>query len=163
MKIINKDNLLKNNSIDVNKYNSDKVYKIIKKFKIPYNSLTKESILNLIVNFDKNSKNGKIENSNLLLKRKTQRKKSIKERDNNLYSESINKRKNIINKGRVFKRDTIKIRNSRESDDEKENEIKIRDVPENYNVYSVKIKKKGRPMKTLKTKCKNLLNLIVFF
>jgi len=163
LKIINKDNLLKNNSIDVNKYNSDKVYKIIKKFKIPYNSLTKESILNLIVNFDKNSKNGKIENSNLLLKRKTQRKKSIKERDNNLYSESINKRKNIINKGRVFKRDTIKIRNSRESDDEKENEIKIRDVPENYNVYSVKIKKKGRPMKTLKTKCKNLLNLIVFF
>lgn len=154
---------MKNNSIDVNKYNSDKVYKIIKKFKIPYNSLTKESILNLIVNFDKNSKNGKIENSNLLLKRKTQRKKSIKERDNNLYSESINKRKNIINKGRVFKRDTIKIRNSRESDDEKENEIKIRDVPENYNVYSVKIKKKGRPMKTLKTKCKNLLNLIVFF
>ena len=127
--------MLKNNNIDVNKYNSDKVYKIIKKFKIPYNTLTKDSIFNLIINFDKNSKNGKIENPNFMLKQKTPRKKSIRD---NVYSEKINKRKNSISKLKNFKKESI---------------TKIKD--ENYinlnNLYSVKIKTKlGRQIKSLK-------------
>lgn len=117
--------------------------------------MTKDSILNLIINFDKNSKNGKIESSNFLLKQKTPRKKSTKEREN-LYSEKINKRKNFNNsKGRVLKRDPIKAEDSEESGDETENEIKeIDSSEENNDVYSVKIKKKGRPIKTLKSKSK---------
>ena len=127
--------MLKNNNIDVNKYNSDKVYKIIKKFKIPYNTLTKDSIFNLIINFDKNSKNGKIENPNFMLKQKTPRKKSIRD---NVYSEKIKTRKNSISKLKNFKKESI---------------TKIKD--ENYinlnNLYSVKIKTKlGRQIKSLK-------------
>jgi hypothetical protein len=88
LKNINKDNLLKSHGIDPNKYNSDKIYKMIKKFKIPYNTLTKESILTMILNFEKNAKVGKVENT--FLKNKTLRKKT-KEKEN-LYSEKINKR-----------------------------------------------------------------------
>jgi len=147
LKLFNKDNLLKNNGIDVNKYNSDKVYKIIKKFKIPYNTLTKDSILNLIINFDKNSKNGKIDNNNFLLKQKTFRKKTVKDKEN-LYSEKINKRKSFNTKGRVIKKEPAKIIESytyTDNDDNLENE-----KFENEDVYSVKIKKKGRPIKKLK-------------
>jgi len=89
--------LLKINNIDFHKYNSDKVYKIIKKFKIPYNILTKESILNLIINYDKNSKIGKDENTNFLLKHKTIRNKSSKDKGY-LYSEKINKCKRFLAK-----------------------------------------------------------------
>ena len=74
--------------IDPNKYNSDKIYKMIKKFKIPYNNLTKESIMNMIFNFEKNTKNPKFENN--FLKSKTNRKK-IKQKEN-VYSEKINQR-----------------------------------------------------------------------
>jgi hypothetical protein len=89
LKAINKDNMLKTNAIDPNKYNSDKIYKLIKKFKVPYNTLTKDSILTMIVNFEKNSKLGKSEGHGFL-KHKTLRKKS-KEKEN-LYSEKVNKR-----------------------------------------------------------------------
>ena len=81
---------MKNNCIDPNKYNSDKIYKMIKKYKIPYNSLTKDSILNMIINYEKTSKVGKVDTN--MLKTKTARKKG-KEKEN-LYSEKINKRTN---------------------------------------------------------------------
>jgi hypothetical protein len=61
---------------------------MIKKFKIPYNTLTKESILTMIMNYEKNAKVGKVEQG--FLKNKTARKKN-KEKEN-LYSEKINKR-----------------------------------------------------------------------
>ena len=101
LKQLNKENLLKNNSVDINKYNSDHVYKIIKKNKLPYNSLNKESILALIVNHDRNFKNVKLESQ--FLKTKTNRKKIIKnvknERDpikvgENMYDEKVVKRRN---------------------------------------------------------------------
>jgi hypothetical protein len=89
LKSINKDNLLKTQGVDPSKYNSDKIYKMIKKYKIPYNTLTKESILTMIVNYEKNAKVGKgVEQG--FLKNKTARKKT-KEKEN-LYSEKINKR-----------------------------------------------------------------------
>ena len=59
LKQINKENLLKNNGIDYYKYNSDKVYKLLKKFKITYKNVTKDTILNLIIATEKNQK-GKI-------------------------------------------------------------------------------------------------------
>jgi CRISPR-associated protein Cas8b1/Cst1 subtype I-B len=73
LKQINKDNLLKTNGIDVNKYNSDRVYKMIKKNKLPYNSLNKESILQMIINYERNSKANKAE---ALLNKKTHRKRT---------------------------------------------------------------------------------------
>ena len=57
LKQINKENLLKNNGIDYYKYNSDKVYKLLKKYKITYKNVTKETILNLIIATEKNQKN----------------------------------------------------------------------------------------------------------
>ena len=59
LKQINKENLLKNNGIDYYKYNSDKVYKLLKKYKITYKNVTKDTILNLIIATEKNQK-GKI-------------------------------------------------------------------------------------------------------
>jgi hypothetical protein len=95
LKQINKDNLLKTNGIDPNKYNSDRVYKMIKKNKIPYNSLNKDNILTMILNFEKNNKGGKLDTH--LLKSKTARRKGGKVNTNtgkeNLYEEKINKRK----------------------------------------------------------------------
>jgi len=49
LKQINKENLLKNNGIDYYKYNSDKVYKLLKKYKITYKNVTKDTILDLII------------------------------------------------------------------------------------------------------------------
>ena len=61
LKQINKENLLKNNGIDYYKYNSDKVYKLLKKYKITYINVTKDTILDLIISTEKNQK-GKIFN-----------------------------------------------------------------------------------------------------
>ena len=59
LKQINKENLLKNNGIDNYKYNSDKVYKLLKKYKVTYKNVTKDTILDLIISTEKNQK-GKI-------------------------------------------------------------------------------------------------------
>jgi hypothetical protein len=117
LKNINKDGLLKNNGIDPNKFNSDRIYKMIKRYKVPYNSLTKESVLNLINNFEKNTKNTKLEAN--LLKNKTSRKKST------LYSEKIIQRRvvktsnlsNLRRSSRTIKRRTY-------DEEESEQEIK---------------------------------------
>ena len=136
--------MLKLNNIDLNKYNSDKVYKIIKKFKIPYNTLTKDSILNLIINFDKNSKTGKVENGNFLLKQKTMKKKPLKDKEN-LYSEKINKRKISSNKSKIIKTIRKKEENSEISEDSDYDSS-------NSDTYSVKLKKNTKPEKKLKLK-----------
>ena len=57
LKQINKENLLKNNGIDYYKYNSDKVYKLLKKYKITYKNVTKDTILNLIITTENYQKN----------------------------------------------------------------------------------------------------------
>ena len=59
LKQINKENLLKNNGVDCYKYNSDKVYKLLKKYKVTYKNVTKDTILDLIISTEKNQK-GKI-------------------------------------------------------------------------------------------------------
>ena len=59
LKQINKENLLKNNGIDSCKYNSDKIYKLLKKYKVTYNNVNKDTILDLIISTEKKQK-GKI-------------------------------------------------------------------------------------------------------
>ena len=56
LKQINKENLLKNNGIDCYKYNSDKVYKLLKEYKINYKNVTKDTILDLILSTEKKGK-----------------------------------------------------------------------------------------------------------
>lgn len=68
---------MKLNGIDSNKYNSDKIYKMLKKFKIAYKSLNKETIINLILNQEKNTKGIKSDGSTCqMLKKKTKRSKN---------------------------------------------------------------------------------------
>ena len=149
----------------MNKYNSDKVYKIIKKFKIPYNTLTKDSILNLIINFDKNSKTGKIDNnsSNFLLKHKTNRKKSVKGKEN-LYSEKINKRQNLAAKSRSGQKEALNVKEEEEyceSDIGNNIDDKAEENEEHDNrLYSVKINKKiiKQPFKKLSSRRSKFVN-----
>ena len=69
LKQIHKENLFKNNGIDSNKYNGEKIYKLLKKYKVTYKNLTKNTILDLILANEKNPKakfsfyNNKIENN----------------------------------------------------------------------------------------------------
>jgi hypothetical protein len=108
LKSINKENLLRLNGIDPYKYNSDKIYRIIKKFKIPYNSLTKETMLQLVINYERNAKTGRID-GNSLLKNKTtrvngKRKKKKDVLDNiNIYSEKIVGKSRRENKQNIYK------------------------------------------------------------
>ena len=81
LKQINKENLLKNNGIDYCKYNSDKVYKLLKKYKVSYKNVTKETVLDLIISIEKNQ-NNKIFGLNI---------------DNKL----INERNNLLNKNGI--------------------------------------------------------------
>jgi hypothetical protein len=101
LKNINKDGLLKNIGIDPNKYDSDKIYKMIKKFKVPYNSLTKENVLAMINNFEKNSRSSKFDYN--LLKNKTRRKSS-------LYTEKIKQRKTKLKEPSNLRRSTRTIK-----------------------------------------------------
>ena len=48
---------MKINGIDSNLYNGDKIYKLLKKYKVAYKNLNKETILNLILSVDKGGKN----------------------------------------------------------------------------------------------------------
>ena len=55
LKQIHKENLLKNNGIDSNKYNGEKIYKLFKKYNITYKNLTKNTILEMILANEKKS------------------------------------------------------------------------------------------------------------
>ena len=59
LKQINDENLFKINGIDPYKYNAENIYKLIKKCKINYENLTKDTILEMIIAAEKNPK-GKI-------------------------------------------------------------------------------------------------------
>lgn len=58
LKSINKEGLLSINDIDLNKYNADKIYFLIKKHKIPYKKINKETVLNMILKIEKKTLNG---------------------------------------------------------------------------------------------------------
>lgn len=92
LKSLNKDNVLKSSGIDPTKFNSDKIYKIIKKYKIPYNTLTKESVLQIIINQDKNGKvGGKHGSHDTMLRSKLGRKRQ-QNKDKNLSMSSNTRR-----------------------------------------------------------------------
>lgn len=57
LKQINKEGLLTYNGIDCNKYNSDKIYVLIKKNKIPYKKINKDTVLNMLIKIEKKSIN----------------------------------------------------------------------------------------------------------
>lgn len=76
LKQINKENLMKQNGIDANLYNGDKIYKLLKKYKIAYKNLNKDTILNLILTVDKNHNNTDSEMNTQFLKNKTKRNKA---------------------------------------------------------------------------------------
>ena len=60
LKQLNKEiNCFKIYNIDTNLYNSDKIYRLIKKYKLPYNSLNKDTVLDLIL---KNERGANFEN-----------------------------------------------------------------------------------------------------
>lgn len=90
-----------------------------------------------------------MENTNFLLKQKTSRKKSIKDKEN-LYSEKINKRKCLISKYKNTRRESLRLKEIQESSESEEEKLKVENL--DNDVYSVKIKKKGRPIKKLKNK-----------
>ena len=56
LKQINDENLFKINGIDACKYNAEKIYKLIKKYKVNYENLTKDTILEVIIAAEKNPK-----------------------------------------------------------------------------------------------------------
>ena len=120
LKQINKENLLKNNGIDYYKYNSDKVYKLLKKYKVTYKNVTKETILELIIASEKNQK-GKIfglnDDSKLI--------------NNNINNSSNNKNNSLSNT--PFSLDNNLIKNS--------NEKSSRNNSSNKNAKTVFIKK----------------------
>jgi hypothetical protein len=56
LKLLIKDNIFKSKNIDVQKYNSDILYKMIKNSKISYEMLTKEVLLDVILKAESNCK-----------------------------------------------------------------------------------------------------------
>ena len=56
LKQINDENLFKINGIDGCKYNGEKIYKLIKQYKVNYKNLTKDTILEMIIATEKNPK-----------------------------------------------------------------------------------------------------------
>lgn len=57
IKQINKENIFKNNGIDPNYYDGDRIYKLLKKYKIQYKVLDKDTIINLILSVENMKKN----------------------------------------------------------------------------------------------------------
>jgi hypothetical protein len=113
LKQINKDSMLKTSGIDPNKYNSDRVYKMIKKNKIPYNNLNKEAIMGMILNHEKNTRSESAMNKN--------KKKSRSQHRDSLYDERVNKRKSS-NVGGSLNAPTTRAR-SRYRDPESDSEM----------------------------------------
>jgi len=99
LKQINKENLLKNNGIDFYKYNSDKVYKLLKKYKISYNNVTKDTILDIIIATEKNQKVKFYEND----ENKLENNFNINNNSNTLKNLSSNLDNNILkNNNNIF-------------------------------------------------------------
>jgi hypothetical protein len=59
IKILVKDNVFEENNINVEQYTAEKIYKIIKRQGISYDSLCKEAIVDLIIKHNIQNKNDK--------------------------------------------------------------------------------------------------------
>ena len=104
LKQINKENLLKNNGIDSYKYNSDKVYKLLKKYKITYKNVTKDTILDLIISTEKNQKDKIFNlNENNLINNNTNNNTSILQTNELNLKEKLNLDETKLNNGNKSK------------------------------------------------------------
>ena len=108
LKQINKENLMKNYNIDSNKYNSDRIYKLLKKSKVSYKNLNKETILAIITNNEKNSTvgNQSVSSGNRLRLRKYTNYKVGKKKGNEAFytgnnKECLNKKRKRTRKRKV--------------------------------------------------------------
>lgn len=107
LKQINKENLMKNYNIDFNKYNSDRIYKLLKRSKVSYKNLNKETILAIITNNEKNSTigNQSAPSGNRLRLRKYTNYKVGKKKSNETFYNGNNKEgKGSLNRKRSRKR-----------------------------------------------------------
>jgi hypothetical protein len=59
LKILFKENVFEENNIDAGQYTAEKIYKIIKRQNISYDSLCKETIVDLIIKHNIQNKNDK--------------------------------------------------------------------------------------------------------
>lgn len=139
LKQISKEGLLSYNGIDSNKYNSDKVYSLIKKNKIPYTKINKDTVLNMIIKIEKKITNsgyyeGDKRKKAMLNKKRCKSKNSLlknekstlsKSKKNSIYSDSSLKSKPLkkIKKKKTIKKKThnkLNIENSFYEDGENE-------------------------------------------
>ena len=79
IKQINKDNSFKTYNIDSLKYNSEKIYKMIKNNKLPYNTLTKTSVLEMILKNEKNKLINENASKKIIIKSKNKLNKEFQE------------------------------------------------------------------------------------
>lgn len=138
LKQINKENLLKNNGIDCYKYNSDKVYKLLKEYKVNYKNVTKDTILDLIISIEKNQK-GKI--FNLSEKKST----NSNEKPNINFAKISPNKKNILSNSIIEDNKNSNIENKfiSKNSSNKKNKPKIKNNDENNeNNFSINKKRK---------------------
>ena len=107
------------------------------------------------MNFDKNSKNGRLENSNFLLQKKSNRKINPKDMEISILEKS-KKTRNSSSKSKKFKNDMVNIMDSNYNN--------------SNNLYSLKIKTKTyTPLKKLRPKsnyfylCYNFFYIFFYF
>ena len=124
LKQINKENLMKINGIDSNKYNSDKIYKMLKKFKIAYKNLNKETVLELIISTEKNLKgnnNNNCKTFGIEIQAPKNKNKKIKIGLNNNNNNNNN---NIINNGNNNNNIDMKMKNNNNNNSNNKSKIK---------------------------------------
>ena len=156
LKQINKENLLKNNGIDCYKYNSDKVYKLLKEYKINYKNVTKDTILKLIISIEKNQE-GNIFNS-------SEKKSNITNNDKNIsnFSKISPKLKNNTSSSiQDNNKNMLENKFVSKSSSNKKNKSKIKNNDENNDINniinnsSISYNRKGKTIfksKLIKTK-----------
>ena len=124
LKQINKENLMKINGIDSNKYNSDKIYKMLKKYKIAYKNLNKETVLELIISTEKNLKgnnNNNCKTFGIEIQAPKNKNKKIKIGLNNNNNNSNN---NNINNGNNNNNNDMKMKNNNNNNNNSKSKIK---------------------------------------
>ena len=127
LKQINKENLMKINGIDSNKYNSDKIYKMLKKFKIAYKNLNKETVLELIISTEKNLKGNNNNNKTfgIEIQAPKNKNKKIKIGFGNNINNNNNNNNNISNNGNLNNNNIdIKMKNNNNNNNNNKSKIK---------------------------------------
>jgi hypothetical protein len=116
LKEINKENNLK--EININEYNGDKIYQMLKYKKISYLNLRKDDILNLITNYENN-----VDNNNYFIN------------DNNYDLIKMNEEKNF---NYYFNAKNLNVNNEKENNEYKKNQITNKSTSCNKNEYIIK-------------------------